>query len=108
MSVVELENYKFCDEAPDWVELPDSAEYHVGVVQKAGMDDDDSDEPFEERECDREFYKALVQHDETESREQHWKVWEEPDGSDTMPYGPQLHPELVKMMVAYMETHRTT
>lgn len=102
--MVELSNYKFRDEAPDWVEIPDSAEYHVGVVQKVGIPERDEDEPFSERDCDREFYKALVQHDGSKSGEQHWIVWER--GSGRMSYGPRLHPELVNMLVAYMNNRR--
>lgn len=87
--MVDLDNYTFRTEAPDWVGSLNNAEYHVGVLQE---------------NTSRTFYKALIQLDEGRNREVRWRVWEA--GSGRKDYGPDLPPEVMNMLVAYMDEQR--
>lgn len=77
-----LDRYEFRTEAPNWVNLPAEAEYHVGVIEQG---------------TDEQYYKALIM---LENGQQRWWVWNE---EGRMPYGPDLPPAIIKMLVGYMD-----
>jgi hypothetical protein len=85
---LDLQEYQFRTEAPKWVDLPSESEYHVGVVHSWNDKDKDT------------YYKALIQLNDEQGGEQRWRVWNEKEGQ--MPYGPDLPPAVIKMLVAYM------
>jgi len=66
-------------------------EYHVGVLEEGS---------------NNTYYKALIQLDDDQDRELRWRVWKEEDGGDPYDYGPDLPPEIVDMLVSYMDARR--
>lgn len=75
-----LDDWEFCTEEPNWVNLPSDASHHIGVVE------------------DSTYYKALI---ELESGTYRWWAWKKSEGR--MPYGPDLPPAIVQMLLAYMD-----
>lgn len=75
-----LNNWEFRTEEPDWVDLPSDTSHHIGVLE------------------DNTYYKALIEKDDGMYR---WWAWKENNGR--MPYGPDLPPAIVQMLLAYMD-----
>ncbi len=89
----DLDNYEFCTTQPRWVGPLSDAEYHVGVIQEGSS---------------RTFYKALIQLNEERDRELRWRVWQKTgeNEGELYEFGPDLHPEIMNMLVAYMDEQR--
>lgn len=76
----QLDRFEFRTEAPSWVDLSSEAVEHVGVVEQTN---------------DRQFYKALIKLEK--GYERFW-AWDDKNGR--LPYGPDLPPAIVRMLIA--------
>lgn len=79
----ELDRFEFHTEVPSWVNLPSEAVEHVGVLEKAS---------------DRNYYKAIIKLENGNER-----LWAWDDENGRLPYGPELPPTVVRMLVAAMD-----
>lgn len=83
MASNDFDRFEFTTEAPEWVDLPSQTVDHVGVIE---YDDE------------RTFYKAILQLENGNNR-----LWAWDNKNGRLPYGPELPPKVLKMLVAAVE-----